>query len=1226
MHPLTRRLALLLAASAAATAAHADDTPQALPFSQDWSDTGLITANHDWSGVPGIVGFRGDGLASGTGADPQAILAADDGGVVNVNANQANPNTYTTGGVAEFHLGDPVVALQGSGTARAPYLRIHLDTRGSSGIQVSYLLRDVDGGNDNSVQPVALHYRVGGSGAFTNVPAAFVDDASAGPGATLDTPVSALLPAEVDNQALVELRIMTADAVGSDEWIGIDDISIVAGTSSGDPVLGIASDSILEGDAGVSEMFFDVSLNRAAGPGGVSFDFATADGTALAGEDYIAKSGSVSIGEGEDSVVLSVSIIGDTVPEPDETFTVTLSNISGAAEGNLVATGSIVNDDFPTLSISAIQGPGATSPWEGAEVVTSGIVTARKNNGFFMQTPDGEDDGDEGTSEGLFVFTLGAPGDDAAVGNLVRVQGTVLEYVPAADPYQLPMTELSFATVTALSSGHALPEPVQLTAASALPDGGLDQLERYEGMRVTVPNARVVAPTRGFTNEAQATATGNGQFAVVAEGVARPLREAGIQVPDPDPSGTTATAIPRWDFNPEVIAVDSDTIGAPQADLAAGCVLVNDSLTGPLDYTFRRYTVYPEAALEVECNGLDQPRPAALPGPDHASFATYNLYRFFDTVNDPSTDDPVLTPEAFATRLGKASLGIRAYMHSPDVIGVSEVENLGALQALADRINADALALGEADPGYVALLEEGNDIGGIDVGFLVKAGDIGAALPRVEVLSVAQVGADATWTYDGDGSVTLLNDRPPLVLDAVVNFFDGRALPVTVVSVHQRSLSGIESEAPRGAGTNGDRVRQKRQRQAAFLAAMLQDMQAADPGRRIIVLGDFNAFEFNDGYADVMGTVTGQPSADDTTAVNGDGDDLVDPDLYNATFSVPASERYSFVFENNAQSLDHILFNEAVLDPALVESVTMSHARINADFPETARNDPASALRLSDHDPSVLLLRLQAVRFADMQVEVTTPQPVVAVAGTMTWQVEAGNAGPDAAQFPGLGFAVDAALPDLAIAAPSGWTCDAADVAEGTTTIACTADTLASAATAAFTATAAAPASAAASLVTLSAVATSQTGDPEPGNDSDSTSIAVDATADLRLAFSGNLAPPRRTDVHEHYAIDFHNDGPSAATGGALDIEVDMPRDNVVLDTTGATGLACVVAPATRFRARCTIDALPDQAHGSLGLAIKTGGRLAAPLFGIRAVLTADGGTDPDPANNTLSRTVRVTR
>ena len=145
------------------------------------------------------------------------------------------------------------------------------------------------------------------------------------------------------------------------------------------------------------------------------------------------------------------------------------------------------------------------------------------------------------------------------------------------------------------------------------------------------------------------------------------------------------------------------------------------------------------------------------------------------------------------------------------------------LQALAQRINADAVAAGAPDPGYQTYLEEGNDVGGIDVGFLVKAGEVDAGLPRVEVLSVRQIGAKDTWTYPGDGSTSLLNDRPPLVLDARVNFGDGRDLPVTVVAVHQRSLSGIEDDGPgsNGWATAGQRVRDKRQKQAEFLATLI---------------------------------------------------------------------------------------------------------------------------------------------------------------------------------------------------------------------------------------------------------------------------------------------------------------------------------------------------------------------------------------------------------------------
>jgi len=91
-----------------------------------------------------------------------------------VNANQTNPSTFTTGAVAEFEITNPTVALAGSGTADAPYLLITLNTSGRQNVNVAYNLRDIDGSTDNSIQPVAPHYRVGNTGNFTNLPAGFV--------------------------------------------------------------------------------------------------------------------------------------------------------------------------------------------------------------------------------------------------------------------------------------------------------------------------------------------------------------------------------------------------------------------------------------------------------------------------------------------------------------------------------------------------------------------------------------------------------------------------------------------------------------------------------------------------------------------------------------------------------------------------------------------------------------------------------------------------------------------------------------------------------------------------------------------------------------------------------------------------------------------------------------------------------------------------------------------
>ncbi len=220
-------LTLLLASSPA----WADSTAQTLPFTQNWTTTTLITANDNWSGVPGIIGYLGDDPStSASPVDPSMVLLDNLGTIMqDVIANLA-VTTSTAGGVGEFEIANPVVGLQGSGTADAPFLLLHVNTTGLTNITVAYNLRDLDASTDNSIQPVALQFRVGNTGAFTNVPAGFVADATSGPSlATLVTAVSAVLPASADNQSLVQIRIMTGNAAGNDEWVGIDDISVTQG-------------------------------------------------------------------------------------------------------------------------------------------------------------------------------------------------------------------------------------------------------------------------------------------------------------------------------------------------------------------------------------------------------------------------------------------------------------------------------------------------------------------------------------------------------------------------------------------------------------------------------------------------------------------------------------------------------------------------------------------------------------------------------------------------------------------------------------------------------------------------------------------------------------------------------------------------------------------------------------------------------------------------------------
>lgn len=426
MNALRRALPLALALSTMAPA-WANSTYHSLQsgdFSQDWANAALITANDDWSGVPSIIGFRGDALAGASGVDPQTILTID--AVVDVNANQTLPNTFATGGVTEFAITDPVVALAGSGTARAPSLLIHLDTTNRYNITVEYNLRDIDGSADNSIQQVALQYRIGNAGSFTNLPAGYVADASGGPStATLVTPISVTLPAAADNQPQVQVRILTSDAVGNDEWIGVDDI-FVFGEPPPPPAVTIANASVLEGNPpGTTTLTFTATLAQAIATN-CEFNieqFGTPPGTAATpGVDFNFPSPdpTVTILAGQTTATFDVPIVRDTDLEDDEQFVVSAygepfeCDISGAG-----AIGTILNDDAPAVPDISIN---SISLFEGSG---GGTTVAQLTVSLSIPAPAGGVSVNYATADGTATV---ANGDyTAASGTLTFVPGDSVE-------------------------------------------------------------------------------------------------------------------------------------------------------------------------------------------------------------------------------------------------------------------------------------------------------------------------------------------------------------------------------------------------------------------------------------------------------------------------------------------------------------------------------------------------------------------------------------------------------------------------------------------------------------------------------------------------------------------------------------------------------------------------------------------------------------------------------
>jgi YD repeat-containing protein len=110
------------------------------------------------------------------------------------------------------------------------------------------------------------------------------------------------------------------------------------------PALSIDDIVVQEGHSGLTPAVFTVTLSAPASQA-VQASYTTVDGTAVAGSDYQAASGSLTIPAGAVSTTLTVMVVGDTLYEADETFTVVLSNVVGATVAKGVGTATILNDD-----------------------------------------------------------------------------------------------------------------------------------------------------------------------------------------------------------------------------------------------------------------------------------------------------------------------------------------------------------------------------------------------------------------------------------------------------------------------------------------------------------------------------------------------------------------------------------------------------------------------------------------------------------------------------------------------------------------------------------------------------------------------------------------------------------------------------------------------------------------------------------------------------------------
>lgn len=588
------------------------------------------------------------------------------------------------------------------------------------------------------------------------------------------------------------------------------------------------------------------------------------------------------------------------------------------------------------VPIHQIQGESNISPYDGRTITTRGIVTFITERGFFIQTPDSEVDSNPRTSEGIYVFTNDIIPSGVAVGNLLEVTGTVVEYRPRNERYFLTITEIINPGIKVLSRNNPLPAPIKLTSEDLDPRGKIDQMERFEGMRVKVDSLIVVAPTEGFEDKKTGWAVSDGIFFGVLPGTPRPFREPGISLlmwlVDRLPQN-----IPYFDMNPELLRVDSKAQQeARPIDVAVGMTVKN--LVGVIDYSRRAYTLLVDSKTEKpKVEGERSFIKSSPAGERETTIAFFNMENFFDDEknSDNLKEETILPKDVFQARLNKASLAIREVLSMPDILGVIEVENIKVLRKLADKINKDSEKAGHQNPLYEAFLEEGNDRRGIDVGFLVKTS-------KVKTLEVIQLAKNEKFSF-GNEKDRYLYDRPPLLIRVEIQD-QKNPMPLTIIVNHFKSYLGIDNPE------TGESVRNRRRLQAEWLARYIFERQKANPNEMIIVGGDFNSFQFNDGYNDLIGILKGNPSQNVLTPSK----TSYQTGLINLVDFIDPRNRYSYVFEGSAQVLDHILLNK----PAQKRALKFGYARLNADFPKIYANDGNRPERLSDHDVPVVYLSL----------------------------------------------------------------------------------------------------------------------------------------------------------------------------------------------------------------------------------------------------------------------------
>ena len=954
------------------------------------------------------------------------------------------------------------------------------------------------------------------------------------------TPASSVAPGDQ-----VWMRWRDINDASNDHGLAVDDLSVTPQGSVSPPAnLSINDVSINEGNASTTTFTFTVSLSSPAPVGDVSFTIATGDGTAAQPGDYAQKTLSAQIIPAASSTyTFDVLVNGDLTVEGNETFFVNVSSVvgTGVTVTDGQGQGNILNDDVALSFIHDVQGSGAATPVPGATVMVEGVVigdfqATTQLSGFFLEEEDGDADANPLTSEGIFVYCNSCP-TAVAEGQRVRVTGMVAEF--------FFNTEITASTAGAVVVTDAANHLAEVTpAAIDLPVAGVvnDFYEAREGMRVTFVDTLTVAEYFELARYGQVELFEGGrprQFtADSAPSVAgytahlESLSRRRVILDDDDNSQNVSLNDPngsQFIFHPR--ANGGFSVGTQGSDFFRGGDLVT-GLTGVLDWSFAGVTgtdawrIRPTAA-NPPAFSVTNPRPVTPPAVGGAIRAVgMNLLNYFTTIDTTSsTSSGPCGPGGTLDCRGADSVAeltrqrerasIVICTLNADVYGFGELENTTPSAAITDLLGAVNARCGGAHP----------------YAFANTGGTLGTDAIRVQIIYRTGILAP----FGGPLSdLDPIHNRPPTaqtfdVVDATNPAFGER---FTVVANHFKSKgssAGLPGDADAGDGagfSNATRTLQASQLLAWISGTVLPAAGDSD----VLLLGDFNSYA----QETPVTTLTGGGYTDLET-------DLLGPAAYSYLFDGQLGHLdYAFssasltpqitgvgAWHINADEADLLDYNDEIKDVG--EAAFEEKPDGSALLPPRVLFQPATPYRASDHDPVIVGM----FQVADLAVsKVGTPDPVNA--GTqLTYTITVINLGPDAAVAAGLSDTLPAGTTFVSLLSPAAWSCTAPGVGAGGT-VDCSNPSFAVGSDIFTLVVLIDPATPAATVISNTAAVASTTGDPNPAdNSSTSTTTVAPGSASLYLLKDDDVDPVLPGGLLT-YTISVSNEGPSNATAATM--------------------------------------------------------------------------------------------